>query len=154
MAPGGLAVVDPAGHAYPALQVMHDVAPATAKLPAAHNAVGGSATTDPAGHAYPALQFEHDVAPATAKRPAGHKAADGLAVVDAAGHAYPAVQLPLHPAACKPCVSPYLPAGQSVQLLAAVADEYRPAAHKVHEPDTTKRRHKRGKCMSRHGTGA
>ncbi len=87
------------------------------------------------------MQSEHEVAPATAKRPDAHMAAVGLAVVDAAGHAYPALQLPVHPTACKPCVPPNLPAGQSVQLAAAVVDEYRPTAHKVHDAAQDKRMH-------------
>ena len=82
----------------------------------------------------PATQSEHAVAPAAAYRPDAHIAAGGLATVDPAGHAYPALQLPLQATACKPCVLPNLPAGQSVQLLAAAVDEYRPTAHSVHDP--------------------
>ncbi len=54
--------------------------------------------------------------------------------LDAAGQAYPGAQSPEHVATAKPCVPPNLPAGQSVQLPAAVVDEYRPTAHSVHDP--------------------
>jgi hypothetical protein len=58
--------------------------------------------------------------------------------VDAAGHAYPAAQAAVHVVTDKPCVLPYLPAGQSVQLPAAAVDEYRPAAHSAHDPALTR----------------
>ncbi len=61
-------------------------------------------------------------------------AAGGLADVDAAGHAYPAAHTAVHVDTDRPCVLPYLPAGQSVQPLAAAVDEYRPTAHSVHDP--------------------
>jgi hypothetical protein len=67
--------------------------------------------------------------------------------VDAAGHAYPAAQSPLHADTDKPCVLPYLPAGQSVQLPAAAVDEYRPTAHSVHAPVQPKRRRNAGAHM-------
>jgi hypothetical protein len=54
--------------------------------------------------------------------------------VDATGHAYPGAQSPLQVATDKPCVLPYLPTGQSVQLLAPVTDAYRPTAQSVHDP--------------------
>jgi hypothetical protein len=65
-------------------------------------------------------------------------AAGGLADVDAAGHAYPAAHTAVHVVTDKPCVLPYLPAGQSVQLPAAAVDEYRPTAHSVHDPALTR----------------
>jgi hypothetical protein len=83
---------------------------------------------------WPATQSLHDVAPATAYRPDAHMAAGGLADVDAAGHAYPAAHTAVHVDTDKPCVLPYLPAGQSVQPLATAVDEYRPTAHSVHDP--------------------
>ncbi len=56
--------MDPAvGHAYPALQLLHDVAPDTLKVPAGHIADAGLALVDAAGHAYPALQLLHDAMP-------------------------------------------------------------------------------------------
>ncbi len=54
--------------------------------------------------------------------------------LDAAGQAYPGAQSPEHVATATPSVPPNLPAGQSVQLPAAVVDEYRPTAHSVHDP--------------------
>ncbi len=54
--------------------------------------------------------------------------------MDAAGHAYPAAHTAVHVDTDKPCVLPYWPAGQSVQLPAAAADAYRPTAHSVHDP--------------------
>jgi hypothetical protein len=83
---------------------------------------------------WPATQSLHDVAPGAAYRPDAHMAAGGLADVDAAGHAYPAAHTAVHVDTDKPCVLPYLPAGQSVQLLAPAVDEYRPTAHSVHDP--------------------
>jgi hypothetical protein len=69
------------------LQSLHDVAPESEYLPAAHRAAAGVADVEPAGHAYPALQLLHAVAPATLNVPAAHIAADGVADVEPAGHA-------------------------------------------------------------------
>jgi hypothetical protein len=76
----------------------------------------------------------HTLAPTKLYRPVGQMLPAALDTVDAAGHAYPAAQSPLHVDTAKPCVLPNLPAGQSVQLLAADVDEYRPTAHSVHNP--------------------
>jgi hypothetical protein len=82
----------------------------------------------------PAGQLMHTLAPTKLYRPVGQMLPAALDTVDAAGHAYPAAQSPLHVDTAKPCVLPNLPAGQSVQLLAADVDEYRPTAHSVHDP--------------------
>ena len=87
---------------------------------------------------WPATQSLHDVAPAAAYRPDAHMAPGGLADVDAAGHAYPAAHTAVHVDTDKPCVLPYLPAGQFVQPLAATVDEYRPTAHSEQDPALTR----------------
>jgi hypothetical protein len=48
---GGVGDVDPAGHAYPALQLVHDVAPAVLNEPAGHIASEGVDELDAGGHA-------------------------------------------------------------------------------------------------------
>ena len=84
-------VVDPAGQAYPALQMpVHDDWFMAALAPYC-----------------PALQFVHAAAPAMEYWPAGHAATAG--VVDAAGQTYPAVQAPLQSDVVKPVVLPYRP---------------------------------------------
>ncbi len=82
----------------------------------------------------PALQTVQTLDPTTLKRPVGQMLPTALETVDAAGHAYPAAQSPLHVDTVKACVLPNLPAGQSVQLLAAMEDEYRPTAQGAHDP--------------------
>jgi hypothetical protein len=82
----------------------------------------------------PAGQSTQTPTPTKLYRPGGQMLPAALDTVDAAGHAYPAAQSPLHVDTAKPCVLPNLPTGQSAQLLAAVVDEYRPAAHRVHDP--------------------
>ena len=75
------------GHVYPALQLLHAVAPDTLKRPAAQIAAAGVADVDPAGHAYPASQLVHDVAPDSEYLPAAQMAVTGFDVVDPAGQA-------------------------------------------------------------------
>jgi hypothetical protein len=43
--------LDPAGHAYPALQLLHDTAPDKLNLPLGHMAAAGDDDVEPAGHA-------------------------------------------------------------------------------------------------------
>jgi hypothetical protein len=75
-----------AGHVYPALQLLHTVAPASENLPGVHRTA--VPLQDPAaGHAYPALQLVHTCAPATAKVPAGHIAVAGRVELEPTGHA-------------------------------------------------------------------
>jgi hypothetical protein len=49
------------GHAYPALQLVHDGQPSRLYLPGGHTAPLGVGVVDPGGHAYPALQLVHNV---------------------------------------------------------------------------------------------
>jgi hypothetical protein len=51
MAAGGVADVEPDGHAYPALQLVHDVAPDSLKVPAGHSADTGADDVEPAKQA-------------------------------------------------------------------------------------------------------
>ncbi len=74
-----MALVDPDGHAYPAVQ-----RPLQSAVP---SPVDAGLNHVPAGHA------EHDPEPATLNRPAGQ--IDTVELVDPAGHAYPAVHRPL-----------------------------------------------------------
>ncbi len=100
----------------------------------------------------PAGQSTHTLAPPKLYRPIGQMFPAALDMMDAAGHAYPAEQLPLHVATANPSVLPNLPAGQSVQLLAAVVDEYRPTAHSVHPAHAhRKRRHDHDSAGERTG---
>jgi hypothetical protein len=91
----------------------------------------------------PAGQSMHTLAPNKLYRPAGHTLAGVFVAVEATGHAYPGAQSPLHVDTDKPCALPYLPAGQSAQLLAAVVDEYRPTEHSVHDPARNSRTNER-----------
>jgi hypothetical protein len=47
----GVALVDPAGHAYPALQLLHVAAPAKVKRPAGHKSAAGVPDVEPAEQA-------------------------------------------------------------------------------------------------------
>ncbi len=89
-----VAFVDPAGHAYPAVQFplqLATVMPAVAPKK-------------------PAAQTLHDPAPPVLYWPATHR--DVVGDGDPAGHAYPAEQFPEHVAEDKPVTLPYVPAGQ------------------------------------------
>jgi hypothetical protein len=157
-----VALMDPTAHAYPAEQLplhaaddrpgsapyrpaahsVHDVAPASEYLPAAHK--DAVALVDPAAHSYPAVQLPlhaGDDRPGTAPyRPAAHAAVHAadvsrvpfpnrpagqsthcpapdrlywptphiaaVAVVDPATHAYPAAQLPLQVSIDMPVADP------------------------------------------------
>jgi len=115
-----VALVDPATHAYPALQLplqLADVRPADAPY-------------RPVGH------IVHDPAPGKLYSPAPH--IDAVAFVDPAGHAYPAMQFPLHTDVVSPCVAPNLPAGHKDVHDAEVKPEdepYRPTGHGEHDPE-------------------
>ncbi len=110
-----VALVDPAGQAYPAVQLpLHtDVAPA-AEL------------NVPAGHA------EHDAAPASLYCPAGHCTA--VALVEPTGHAYPGLQVPLHPteALTAPITAPNVPPAHAVHDGIWPTKLYCPGGHGVH----------------------
>ncbi len=124
-----VALVDPAGHAYPSEHgPLHAavVRPATdPNVPAGHGAVQAAVGSPRVSPYKPALQLLQVPAPRTLNFPTTQMAAVGL--VDPATHAYPAVQLPLHEALGRPAVAPKVPEGQSVQT-AAPARLYRPAA--------------------------
>ena len=86
-----VSLVEPAGHAYPALQMPLHVAVAQAEwLPYR-----------------PAVQFKHCAAAFDEYVPGGH--ATAVALVEPAGHAYPAVQYEVH-AGPVPPPRPYHPA--------------------------------------------
>jgi hypothetical protein len=92
-----VALVDPATHAYPALQLASHMGVVSPDMdpyrPAAQGPLQlalGMADTAPYR---PALQLVHTPAPTKLKRPAGHTAA--VAVVEPVMHAYPALQDPL-----------------------------------------------------------
>jgi hypothetical protein len=147
-----VALVDPAGHAYPAVQTpLHaDVfiaavapnCPAThtlqADAPALLNCPAGQVDTlplvDPAGHAYPAVQtplhadvFIAAVAPNCPATQALHvdapellncpaRQVDTAALVDPAGHLYPALQFPLHADVFIAAVAPNCPAAHALHV--------------------------------------
>ena len=123
-------VVDPQGHAYPALQLPEhsgedrpDIAPC---VPAGHGAVQ-LALAKPIVDPYrPAAQSVHTPDPDTLYFPTGHTAA--VADTDACMQKYPALQLPLHTALDRPLVAPYSPAAQSAHA-AHPDSEYRPGGH-------------------------
>ncbi len=108
-----MALADPAGQAYPAVQLPHEAAPTELNWPAAH--MTAVALGDPAGHAYPAVQLATQAllrATSELHRPAAHDAhvpaplvlnwpagqATAVALVDPAGQAYPAGHCPEQPA--------------------------------------------------------
>jgi len=113
-------LVDPAGHAYPAVQFPEHAAVVSPdddpKVPAGHGAVH-DADGKPAVAPYsPALQLVHTPAPPRLYVPAAQTMAKGVA--DPAGHAYPAAQIPVQYAVVQLGSEPYKPAGQAVQVLA------------------------------------
>jgi hypothetical protein len=125
-----VALVDPATHAYPALQLASQegvVSPDTDPYrPLRHGPLQlefGMADIAPYR---PALQLMQANAPARLYLPAGHTAA--LAFVEAAPQTYPALHSPLQLAIGMPDTAPYSPAAQSVHTLAPVK-LYRPAGH-------------------------
>jgi hypothetical protein len=52
-----MALVDPAGQAYPAVQLLHELAPAVLNRPAEQTTA--VALAEPAGHTYPAVHPMH-----------------------------------------------------------------------------------------------
>jgi hypothetical protein len=125
-----VALVDPATHAYPALQLASQegvVSPdKEPNLPLRHGplqlAVGRADTTPYS----PAAQLMQVSAPGRLYLPAGHTIA--VALVEAAGQVYPALHSPLQLAEGMAADAPYSPATQSVHTLAPVK-LYRPAGH-------------------------
>ncbi len=109
-----VALVEPAGQEYPAVQVpLH----AAVLKPTADTL-----------NQVPAGQSLHAPAPARLYRPTGHT--DVVALVDPAGQKYPAVQGPLHAAVLRPTADTLnqVPAGQSLHA-PAPAGLYLPAGH-------------------------
>ncbi len=138
-----VALVDPAGQEYPAVQVALQAAvrpvsslhlpaaqllqaPAPARLNFPERHTDTVALVEPAGHANPALQVAlqaavrlvsllhlpaaqslHAPAPARLYLPAGHT--DAVALVDPAGQKYPAVQGPLQAGSVSEEALPHLP---------------------------------------------
>ncbi len=87
IAAAGVADVEPMGHAYPALQLVHDVAPSSEKRPAGQepeHAADGSAVVAPK---VPAGHDVHDALPARLYLPAPHAAVIGFGDVEPRGHA-------------------------------------------------------------------
>jgi hypothetical protein len=106
-------LVDPAGHAYPAVQFPEHAAVVSPdddpKVPAGHGAVH-DADGKPAVAPYsPALQLVQAEDPSGANCPAGHNTA--LEFTDPAGHAYPSRHLPLHDEVDIPTEEPNCPPG-------------------------------------------
>ena len=108
-------LVDPAAHAYPALQfplhagvVRPEVAP---YVPAGHAPVHPAVDSPDDAPYRPAAHTLHDPDPLKLYHPAPHTIA--VAEVLPAGHAYPAVQFPEHDAFGMPPTLPYRPAEQS-----------------------------------------
>jgi hypothetical protein len=106
-------LVDPAAHAYPALQfplhagvVRPEVVP---YVPAGHAPVHPAVDSPDDAPYRPAAHTLHDPDPLKLYHPAPHTIA--VAEVLPAGHAYPAVQFPEHDAVDSPTVAPKMPAG-------------------------------------------
>jgi hypothetical protein len=152
-----VALADPAGQAYPAVQLTmhelfratselhrpaaqgaHDPAPLVLNWPAAH--MTAVALMDPAGHANPAVQLLHEPAPPALNRPAEQRPVEAL--VDPAGHAKPAKQL-LHklaplvlkrPATHTTAVALADPAGQMYPAVQLATHALLRATSELHRP--------------------
>ena len=114
-------VVDPAGHAYPALHAPShddDDSPLTdPNRPAAHSPLQAAAVSPVLLPKVPALQLVQAPAPARLYCPAPHSVP--VALVDPGGHAYPAAHAPSHDDDDSPLTDPNQPAAHS-PLQAAV----------------------------------
>ena len=103
-----MALVLPATHAYPAVQLpLHadDVNPLTTPyVPAGHSPLHAADDIVAVAPYDPTLQFVHAPAAARLYVPTGHIAA--VALMDPAAQKYPAVQLPVHAALVRPAVDP------------------------------------------------
>jgi hypothetical protein len=106
-----VALVDPAGHAYPAAHApsqAEDTAPALEpNRPAGQGPVHATDVTAAESPYRPAAHGVHTAAPANEYLPAGHT--DALAATDPGGHAYPAVHGPEHPGDVSPDAAPNTP---------------------------------------------
>jgi hypothetical protein len=111
-------LVEPARHAYPALQLLQLVAATSEYVPAGHkpeHSGDGEAVVAPnvpAGHA---VQF---TAPALLNRPAGQAPVDGVALMEASTHMYPAAHGPEHDRVPTDEVLPKRPEGHAVHSAA------------------------------------
>ncbi len=124
-----VAVVDPAGHAYPAVQApVHVVkdTPATPYRPPGHTPLQVGVVSPVAAPYRPAEQRVHAPTPPGLHCPAAHK----VALVDAAGHAVPGGQTPLQLPVVKPAVAPKRPKKHGEQMAASAA-LHCPATHSV-----------------------
>ncbi len=120
MALGGDGSVDPAPHAYPALQLLHANDPAELNVPAGHCCTVAFVAISN-GHTNPAEQLLHVAAPPMLNRPGTHLDTV-LVVAPGTGHSYPALQL-LHDVAP---ATLNVPAGHIAAAGVAIAD---PAGH-------------------------
>ncbi len=124
-----MAFVDPAAHAYPALQfplhVSTDKPAVDPKRPAGHGAVHEGDVSPLVFPNRPAAHDVHALWPRTLYVPG--RQIDAVALMDPTAHAYPAEQLPLHAGEARPGAAPYRPAAHNVHD-AAPARLYLPAA--------------------------
>ena len=109
-------MVEPAGHAYPAVQfplqlefIKPEVLP---KVPGLHGPLHVGEFNPVVFPKYPALQFAHAPVPAAEYVPTGHT--NGVDDVEPAAHVYPALQFPLQLAFVSPGVLPYSPVAHNV----------------------------------------
>ncbi len=127
-----VALVDPAGHAYPAEQApehVHDVRPGAAPYRPPGHGAEQDATVNPGVNPYrPAAHRLQTAAPDTLNVPTGQ--IDAVALVEPKSQAYPATQLPLHAADVSPATDPYLPPGHGVHD-PAPPSLYVPATHRA-----------------------
>lgn len=147
-----MALVDPCGHAYPAVHGPAQegaVAPGPSpNLPASHGPLQvGDASAKPAPKV-PAGQGEHATAPPVLNLPAEQGTA--VDVVDPAGQTYPALHGPLHKLVPAPAAAPNLPPGHASEhsaVSSADALPYLPGGHRVHKATPP-----REKVPGSHGT--
>jgi hypothetical protein len=120
--------VDPAGHAYPALQLpLHAtlVSPAEApNLPAGHGPEQADTVSPGVAPYSPAAQSTHTAAPPVLNFPAGHMTAVELVLPK--GHAYPGLQGPLHKLAIRPDKEPWRPPAHSPLQVGVVSPDVLP----------------------------
>ena len=124
--------VDPAAHAYPAVQfpVQAGVVkpPEAPYRPALHSPEQKGLLKPLEAPYWPMAQGVQVPEDSGLNCPAGHSCV--VALVDPGGQAYPGAQGPVQAAEPMPPVAPYRPAAQSVHV-AAPAREYLPAGHRL-----------------------
>ncbi len=123
-------LVDPAGHAYPALHgPLHDELGrplAAPNLPTGHGPLHVATVMGAVPPYRPTPQSVHTPAPAREYLPTGHS--NAVALDDPLTHAYPAAQFPVHVATAIAAVPPYRPAGHR-EHDPAPTRLYRPVGH-------------------------